>query len=234
MFLLPDLKYLENSCIMRCRCASWVIQADGFQSVPTYCICKNHWLREFDGKLEHQKKRDCFLLVQQTKGSNKEYLCQNMGCLLGLFHWIHQIRWGFLYPVIYISLLRAWGEVASIFLNTYRNIHIYVCIKKNRKRLLPPTPSKSAHFMAESSGLKGASLFQSCLQKLTDLNIDKCSCLVFVTLGNSHKYLCQKLQSILAAPLGSSKYNFGYWQAGFVCCVSAWAEHVPVSSKDSS
>lgn len=78
MFLLPDLKYLENSCIMHCRCASWVIQSDGFQSVPSYCICRNHWVREFDGKLEHQKKRDCFQLFSlniKLREANKEYLC---------------------------------------------------------------------------------------------------------------------------------------------------------------
>lgn len=92
MFLFPDLKYMENSCIMHCRCTSLVIQADGFQSVPSCCICKNHWVRDFGGKLKHQMKRDCFQLsslYSKLREAMKGYLCQNIGCLLGLFHLIH-------------------------------------------------------------------------------------------------------------------------------------------------
>lgn len=87
-------------------------------------------------------------------------------------------------------------------------VRLSVWFKKTERGYFPPHPEKGVHFMVEISGVKRASLLQSCVRKLTDLNIDKCSCLVFVTLGNSHKYLYQKLQSILAVmPSGSCKYH---------------------------
>lgn len=128
-----------------------------------------------------------------------------------------------------------WLPFRIVSFDSSNKVRFSVWFKKIERGYFPPHPQKVAHFMAEISGEKGVSLIQSCLRKLTDLNIDKCSCLVFVTLGNSHKYLYQKLQSILAVmPSGSCKYHFRCWQAGFVCSVSAWAEHVPVSSKVSS
>lgn len=96
MFLLCDLKYLENFCIIHCRCTSRVIQSAGFWSAPVAaCYCKNHLVREFEGKLEHQNKRGCFQLSslnRKPRKANKEYLCQNVGCLLELFYLIRQIR----------------------------------------------------------------------------------------------------------------------------------------------
>lgn len=70
-------------------------------SVPVAaCYCKNHLVREFEAKLEHRKKRGCFQLSssnRKPRKANKEYLCQNVGCLLELFYLIHQIRWSFVY-----------------------------------------------------------------------------------------------------------------------------------------
>lgn len=50
-----------------------------------------------------------------------------------------------------------------------------LCMIEEKGYLLPH-PRKDQYFMVEISGVKGASLLQSCFGKLIDLNFDKCSC----------------------------------------------------------